>query len=176
MRLTWLTVALLVLTWLAWVAVVPLSVAAADSRSDFAYPFSRVWTAAVRLLRVDFGCPIREKDKEDGYFLFDYQRGRDWVPGSVELVRTRVQGVDGVRVVLKVPAMPQYVERMILTRLGRKLGEELGAPVLPAKTDAKQAADDRKEAPAEEQGQSRQKDSTAERDKTKQKQSDKTGQ
>jgi hypothetical protein len=103
----------------------------AKREMTFNYPYERVWTAAVRLLRVDFGCAITEKDKEDGYFMFEYpDRGKTF-PGSVELVASKNEDVDTVRVVLQIPAMPTYVEGMMLERLSRKLEQEFGAPKEP---------------------------------------------
>jgi hypothetical protein len=113
--------ALLALAWLP-------SDALARSTSDFRYPFTRVWTTAVRLLRVDLNCPIEEKDRNDGYFLFQYSYHGKAVPGSVELIRTVNDGAEGVRVVVQIAAMPVYVERVILTRLERKLRKEIGEP------------------------------------------------
>ena len=109
-----------------WVFAPPS--ASARREVTFGYPMSRVWTAAVRLVRVDLECPISEKDKEDGYFFFEYtDRGKKF-PGSVELVSIQENGTDHVRVIVQVPAMPAYVEAMILDRLGRKLEQEFGPP------------------------------------------------
>jgi hypothetical protein len=109
-----------------WVCAPPP--AAARREATFAYPISRVWTAAVRLVRVDLECPINEKDRDDGYFFFEYSdRGKPY-PGSVELVSLQDSGGDHVRVIIQVPAMPAYVEAMILDRLARKLEQEFGPP------------------------------------------------
>lgn len=82
----------------------------------------------MRLVRVDLECPINEKDRDDGYFFFEYSdRGKSY-PGSVELVSLQENGTDHVRVIIQVPAMPAYVEAMILDRLGRKLEQEFGPP------------------------------------------------
>ena len=105
------------------------SPAHARREQTFGYPYSRVWTTAVRLMRVDFEANITEKDKEDGYFLFEYpDRGKVY-SGSCELVAVK-QGEDAeaVRVVLTIQALPSYVENMIMDRLARKLAEEFGAP------------------------------------------------
>ena len=100
------------------------------------YPYARVWTAAVRLMRVDFECNITEKDKDDGYFLFEYpDRGKTY-PGSMELVASKRDDIEAVIIVLKLPAMPSYVEAMILERLTRKLEQEFGPP-----KEAKRPAD-----------------------------------
>jgi hypothetical protein len=102
--------------------------AAARREITVNYPYARVWTAAVRLMRVDLECNITEKDKDDGYLLFEYpDRGKTY-PGSLELIASKRDDVEGVIVVLKVPAMPTYVEGMILERLTRKLEQEFGPP------------------------------------------------
>jgi hypothetical protein len=131
---------------------VPLP-AAARREATFGYPISRVWTAAVRLIRVDLECAINEKDRDDGYFFFDYSdRGKTY-PGSVELVTLQDSGADHVRVIIQVPAMPAYVEAMILDRLARKLEQEFGPPkAAPApkpgsKPDDDDAAKGDKDAP-----------------------------
>jgi hypothetical protein len=114
-------------------AVVLLWAGGAQARREqtYAYPFSRVWTAAIRMLRVDFESPITEKDKDSGYFLFDFPDGSKSHAGSVELVRVQHAGVENVRVVLQVPALPSYVEQMLLDHLARKLGQDYGQPPAP---------------------------------------------
>lgn len=99
--------------------------AQARREQSFRYPYTRVWETAVRLLRVDLESPIGEKNRDDGYFLFEFPYNGKPTPGSVEVVRVE----DGaVRVVIQVPAMPSYVEKMILDKLARKLASEYGAP------------------------------------------------
>ena len=105
--------------------------AQARREQSFPYPFSRVWTAAVRLVRVDFESTITEKDKDSGYFLFEFTDGAKSHPGSVEVVKVMTGGIESVRVIVQVPAMPSYVEQMMLDRLNRKLGQEYGAPQAP---------------------------------------------
>jgi hypothetical protein len=102
--------------------------AEARREQSYPYPFSRVWTAAVRMLRVEFESPITEKDKDSGYFLFNFTDAGKQHPGSVEVIRVLENGVESVRVVVQVPAMPTYVERMLLDHLTRKLGLEYGLP------------------------------------------------
>ena len=109
----------------------------ARREATFNYPYSRVWTAAVRLMRVDFECAITEKDKDDGYFLFEYPDHGKQFPGSVELVATTQDDIESVRVVIQIPAMPSYVEGMMMERLGRKLEQEFGAPKQPKRAAPK---------------------------------------
>jgi hypothetical protein len=103
--------------------------AQARREETYSYTFTRVWTTAVRLLRIDFGSPITEKDKESGYFLFEFADGSKQHPGSIEVVRVQESGADSVRVVVQIPALPSYVEQNLLDRLGRKLGQEYGTPI-----------------------------------------------
>ena len=138
-----------VLGWLAVFALSPLAAppqVLARREVVFNYPYSRVWTTAVRLMRVDFECTITEKDKDDGYFLFEYPDHGKQFPGSVELVAVKdANDNESVRVVLQVPAMPSYVEGMMMERLGRKLEQEFGPakePKRPAgKVDPDQPGD-----------------------------------
>jgi hypothetical protein len=102
--------------------------AQARREQTFRYPFARVWSATLRMMRVDYESPITEKDIESGYFLFTYPQDGKENPGSAELVRTMEAGVESVRVVIQVPALPTYVEQMMLDRLRRKLAQEFGDP------------------------------------------------
>ena len=102
--------------------------AQARREQTYPYPFSRVWTAAVRMLRVDFESPITEKDKDSGYFLFNFADSGKLRPGSIEVIRVQEGNVESVRVVVQVPALPNYVEQMLLDRLARKLGQDYGQP------------------------------------------------
>lgn len=118
------------LVLLAFVFVLPATASARRSDSH-AYRYEQVWSAALRLLRVDYGFPIRDRDEDVGFVLFDYVGTGRAVPGSLEVVRTRQNDQDVVRVTLNIPAMPAYVERMILDKLQRKLREEFGEPLAP---------------------------------------------
>lgn len=110
--------------------VPPLSVHA-RAKGEVVYPFGSVWTTLVRLVRVDLGCTITEKDKDEGYVIFDYEDAGRTVPGTIELVRSKRGVQEVVSLVVQIPAMPSYVERMVIDRLERKLREELGAPRQP---------------------------------------------
>lgn len=108
------------------------SSASARTTSDYVYTYDQTWRAAVRLIAVDFRFSITERDPEIGYLLFEYREGNRTFPGSVELVRTTGRdGEESVRVVVTVEAMPSYVERVVLDRLGRKLFDEYGSPRRP---------------------------------------------
>ena len=83
------------------------------------------------MLRVDFESPITEKDKDSGYFLFEFTDAGKQHPGSVEVIRVLENGVESVRVVVQVPALPIYVEHMLLDQLTRKLGLDTACRLLP---------------------------------------------
>jgi hypothetical protein len=100
----------------------------AKKSEDFRHSYDQVWGAAIRLIRVDQGFPIKDRDEGVGYFLFDYRDDGRTYPGSVELLRIRDEGAGSVRVVIQIPAMPSYIERMLLDKLERKLIEEYGEP------------------------------------------------
>ena len=84
------------------------------------------------MIRVEQGYPIKDRDQEVGYFLFDYRDDGRSYPGSVELVRIKDQGSGSIRVVMQIPAMPSYIERMLLDKLQKKLVDEYGEPPAPA--------------------------------------------
>ena len=124
-------------------------VAHARREQTFGYAYSRVWTTAVRLMRVDFEAHITEKDKDDGYFLFEYpDRGKVY-SGSCELVAVKQDDAEAVRVVITIQALPSYVENMIMDRLGRKLEQEFGAPREAKPKKPGEPSKDGDDAPAE---------------------------
>jgi hypothetical protein len=91
------------------------------------YTFEQTFGSALRLLRVDLGCKITEKDVDNGYLLFDYtstESGKQIHHGSVEVVRTR----QGARVSVQLSSLPRYHEQMIVDALARKLLAEHGDP------------------------------------------------
>jgi hypothetical protein len=105
----------------------------AKKTEDFRHTYEQVWGAAIRLIRVDQGYPIKDRDESVGYFLFDYKDDGRMYPGSVELVRIADQGAGSIRVVMQIPAMPSYIERMLLDKLEKKLVDEYGEPAPPPK-------------------------------------------
>lgn len=119
----------------ALVLAVP-AVASARVTNEYVYEWPQVWQATVRLVRVDLGFPVSDRDEDTGYLLFDYRDGSRTYPGSVELVRVTAQdGSERVRVAVQVPSMPSYVERMIVDRLTRKLREDFGEPPRPRRPE-----------------------------------------
>ena len=130
-------------TGLAVAAAVVASsgVAKAKSAYDSAYGFDKTWNAGLRLVRVDLGLKVTEKDEPNGYLLFDYrspESGAKPVPGSMEFIRSKDDG--SVRVVVQIPQMPGYHEQVLVDQLSRKLRSEYGdpprKPPVPAPKDA----------------------------------------
>lgn len=123
--------ALLALAPVVMQAFEPEAIAATAYESPYTY--DQTWGAAVRLLRVDLGLKITEKDPEHGYLLFEYtspESGKRIHPGSLEIVKS---GKDVVRVSVQLVTMPSYHERMIVDALAKKLYTEHGDP--PKKPD-----------------------------------------
>lgn len=114
----------------------------AKKTSDFRHTYDQVWGAAIRLIRVDQNYPIKDRDETVGYFLFDYRDDTRMHPGSVELVRIEDQGGGPIRVVIQIPSMPSYIERMLLDKLRKKLTNEYGEPATPAKKPDAPSNDD----------------------------------
>jgi hypothetical protein len=125
--------------WAARIAAVSLALAAplalrsepasAKSAYESAYGFERTWNAGMRLVRVDLGLKIAEKDEGAGYLLFDYkspESGQKPCPGSMEFVRSKDTGA--VRVIVQIPQMPGYHEQVLVDQLARKLRNEYGDP------------------------------------------------
>jgi hypothetical protein len=97
------------------------------------YTFEQTFGTALRLLRVDLGCKITEKDADNGYMLFEYttsEGGKQVHRGAVEVVRSR----QGAHVSVQLPSLPRYHEQMIVDALARKLVAEHGEP--PARDKA----------------------------------------
>jgi hypothetical protein len=121
----------LLLTTLA-AAMTVEGVAWARSTSVLPYPSAEVWPTAVRFVRVDRGCSIKEKDEESGYVLFEMVEGGKTYQASLELARaTDDQGRDATRVVFSIPDLPRHYEVVLLDKLSLKVREERGAPAPP---------------------------------------------
>ncbi len=134
---------------LALAAATSLSVREADAAAAYEspYTFDQTWGTALRMLRVDLGLKITEKDSENGYLLFEYkspESGSRVSGGSIEMVRTR----DGVHCTVQLPAMPSYHEQVIADGLAKKLASEHGEPPKrPRPTPAPPADDAGSDAP-----------------------------
>ncbi|MGC4065421.1 MAG: hypothetical protein QM784_12385 [Polyangiaceae bacterium] len=91
------------------------------------YTLPQTFGAALRLLRVDLRLEVTEKDDEAAYLLFRYPSADDpkrLVEGAIELIGLEYD----VRVVVKIPALPEAHERLLRDRLVKKLREDYGEP------------------------------------------------
>jgi hypothetical protein len=119
-------------------SLVTLGAPSAEAKATYESPYGyeRTWNAALRLVRVDNGWKVTEKDESSGYLLFDYRspESAKASPGSVELVR----GGDGngpVSVLVELAQMPHYHEQLMLDALASKMRREYGEPPVRPKRE-----------------------------------------
>jgi hypothetical protein len=108
-------------------ALVPFGTADAKTNFDSPYTLAQTFNAALRLVRVDLGLAVTEKDPGVAYVLFDYkstESGSRVVPGSIQMLDTGKT----VKVVVQLGQMPRYHEQVIVDALAKKLREEYGDP------------------------------------------------
>ena len=89
---------------------------------------SRRRSAPRRLLRIDLGCKIDEKDLDGGYVLFDYvspESGKQVHHGAIEFVRQKY----GTHVAVQLSTLPRYHEQMVVDALA---GSSLGSTAIVA--------------------------------------------
>jgi hypothetical protein len=114
------------------VIVAVLLAASAEARveADSDYTKAQTYSAALRYLRVDLGYEVVEKDPDAAYLIFRYTHtGQNKRPtnGTIEVVETRGR----VKLLVQIPEMPEYHERVLRDGLLKKLRLEYGEP--PAK-------------------------------------------
>jgi hypothetical protein len=110
--------------------VLPGTTAAAKSDYDSPYGYERTWNAALRLVRVDLGLKVLEKDERSGYLLFEYrspESGTKATSASFEIVHG-AKDSSAVKVVVQIPQMPTFHERAMLDGLSHKMHDEYGDP------------------------------------------------
>jgi hypothetical protein len=109
-----------------------VSPSAVSARADgeLPYPPAQVWNAAVRLIRVDLGFEVTERDEAAGFLLFTYADNGRTSPGSMEMVRVGGEARP-TKVIFALRDMPRYHELNLLDRLSRKLREDYGDPPRP---------------------------------------------
>jgi hypothetical protein len=110
--------------------VLPAASAAAKSDYDSPYGYERTWNAALRLVRVDLGLKVLEKDERSGYLLFEYrspESGTKATSASFEVVHGAKDSSE-VKVVVQIPQMPTFHERAMLDGLAHKMRDEYGEP------------------------------------------------
>jgi hypothetical protein len=91
------------------------------------YTLAQTYNGALRLLRVDLGLAITERDPAVAYILFEYksqETSQKVVPGSIEML----EAGRTVKVIVQLGSMPRYHEQALLEALGRKLHSDYGEP------------------------------------------------
>jgi hypothetical protein len=120
-------------------AAITASAPFADAKATYESPygFDRTWNAAMRLVRVDNGWKVTEKEESSGYILFDYRspEGNKTTPGSIELVKAPDDRMT-VSVLVQLPQMPHYHEQVLLDALSSKMRREYGDPLPRKKPEA----------------------------------------
>jgi hypothetical protein len=115
---------------LTMAAILPSPPAQARSAFESSYGFERTYNAALRLVRIDMGLKITEKDDKTGYLVFDYKAadmGNKISSGSIEFIRSKDS--DGpVEVVVQLPQLPLSHERVLVDSLVRKMRQDYGDP------------------------------------------------
>jgi hypothetical protein len=116
----------------------------ASARSDFesTYGYERTWNTALRMVRVDMGFKVTEKDSDNGYLMFDYKspENHNPTPGSIEFVHAK-DPLSPVRVVVQLPQMPRYHEQLLVDSLTKKLRQDYGEPPMVRPTPKQEPAD-----------------------------------
>jgi hypothetical protein len=118
------------------VATMALTAPGASAKATYESPYgyARTWNAAMRLVRVDNGWKVTEKDETNGYLLFEYSSPQSVKPsaGSLELVRGHDPEAS-VSVLVQLPQMPHFHEQVLLDALATKMRREYGDPPSPRK-------------------------------------------
>jgi hypothetical protein len=102
------------------------STAQARAEAEVQYSKAQTFSSALRYLRVDLGYTVTEKDADAAYLMFEFPRGdqKKQAYGSIEIVQTR----EAVKLVVRLPDLPEYRERVLTDGLLDKLRSELGEP------------------------------------------------
>jgi hypothetical protein len=110
------------------------------------YPMEHVWPTALRLLRVDRGYTVVDRDAEAGYILFDFPVGGPVGAatgaasdgearvgrGSLELLATTdASGRASVKLIVATDAGPSHLPHALGEALAAKLRAERGPPASP---------------------------------------------
>ena len=119
--------------WLPIGLLVPLALlcaGGADARveAESHYTKAQTYSGALRYLRVDKGFEVLEKDPDAAYLIFRYEAPnppKSSSTGTIEIIEAE----ERVRVLVQLPKMPEYHERILKDGLLRKLREEYGSAV-----------------------------------------------
>jgi hypothetical protein len=108
-----------------WSPTAPLEGTAwAKHAQPSGYSYEQTWSSLLRLLRVDLGYKIVERDDKIGYVLFEYVGDDGPANGSVELLRSD----ERLEVSCSIAKYPGWHEVALLDKLTRKLRDDYGEP------------------------------------------------
>lgn len=110
------------------------------------YTKAQTYQAALRHLRVDAGYTVTEKDSDSGYLLFEYKDGAKTTSGSIEVVERE----DSIVLIVQLPQLPLYRERMLAQGLLKKLHDDYGDPPRAKETPRKKENPEKTDKPEEE--------------------------
>jgi hypothetical protein len=88
------------------------------------YGYDQTWSSLLRLLRVDLGYKILERDDKIGYVLFEYPGDAGVAIASIELLKLE----DRVDVACTIGKYPGWHEISLLDKLARKMRTDYGDP------------------------------------------------
>jgi hypothetical protein len=116
---------------------------AAKVEHNLRYTKAQAYQAALRHLRVDAGYTITEKDSDSGYLLFEYplNDGKKSTNGSIEVVERE----DSIALIVQLPQLPLYHERMLAQGLLKKLHDDYGDPPRAKETPRKKETPEKPE-------------------------------
>lgn len=116
--------------WVLALGVTGSGSASARVTAESQYTKAQNYSAALRFLRVDKGFEVVERDEDAAYLIFRYptpERKEQNVTGTIEVVELDQR----VTLIVKLPQMPQYHERLLSDQLLKKLRDEYGPPPAP---------------------------------------------
>lgn len=134
---------LLSIGWLFGLGVLGASSASARVSAESQYTKAQNYSAALRFLRVDKGFEVVERDEDAAYLIFRYptpERKEQSVTGTIEVVEVN----QSVTLIVKLPQMPQYHERLLSDQLLKKLRDEYGPPPAPKQKPEEKPPEEKK--------------------------------
>jgi hypothetical protein len=100
--------------------------AAARTQTTVGYPADRVFTAAVRFVRLDLDFKIVDKDADAGFVVFEYKDDGKIYRGTFELIKVDKGSQALTLVAVDIADRPDYLEGVLIERFRRKLQVDLG--------------------------------------------------
>jgi len=91
------------------------------------YTKEQGYNSALRYVRVERGYKVTEKDANSGYLLFEYlaKGSAEKSRGSIEIIKR----TETIGLIVRLPQMPHYHERLLANGLLKKLREDYGEPL-----------------------------------------------